>query len=113
VLLTNLAHRRVADPSVDRTVAPKTRFPPAACTSSGVRRDGSTAPLSYGEMSLGSDRAGPACRQPGVRRRAGRRRPDPVASIYRLIVRPALAEIVGDGRPWTVLMISLLSMPWR
>jgi hypothetical protein len=27
--------------------------------------------------------------------------------------RPALAEIVGDGRPWTVLMISLLSMPWR
>jgi hypothetical protein len=24
VLLTNLAHRRVADPSVDRTVAPKT-----------------------------------------------------------------------------------------
>ena len=33
--------------------------------------------------------------------------------IYRLIWRPALAEIVGDGRPWTVLMISLLSMPWR
>ena len=29
---------------------------------------------------------------------------------YRLIWRPALAEIVGDGRPWTVLMISLLSM---
>jgi hypothetical protein len=23
-----------------------------------------------------------------------------------------VAEIVGDGRPWTVLMISLLSMPW-
>jgi hypothetical protein len=39
-------------------------------------------------------------------------RPDR-ASFYRLIVRPALAEIVGDGRPWTVLMISLLSMPWR
>jgi hypothetical protein len=34
-------------------------------------------------------------------------------SIYRLITRPALAEMVGDGRPWTVLMISLLSMPWR
>jgi hypothetical protein len=32
-------------------------------------------------------------------------------SIYRLIMRPALAEIVGDGRPWTALMISLLSMP--
>jgi len=27
-------------------------------------------------------------------------------------MRPALAEMVGDGRPWTVLMISLLSMPW-
>jgi hypothetical protein len=24
-----------------------------------------------------------------------------------------LAEMVGDGRPWTVLMISELSMPWR
>jgi hypothetical protein len=34
-------------------------------------------------------------------------------SLYRLIRRPALAEIVGDGRPYTVLMISLLSMPWR
>jgi hypothetical protein len=32
-------------------------------------------------------------------------------SIYRLM-RPALAEIVGDGCPWTVLMVSLLSMPW-
>ena len=33
--------------------------------------------------------------------------------IYLLIWRPALAEMVGEGRPWTVLMISLLSMPWR
>jgi hypothetical protein len=33
--------------------------------------------------------------------------------LYRLIWRPALAEIVGDGRPRTVSMISLLSMPWR
>ena len=33
--------------------------------------------------------------------------------IYRLSWSPALAEIVGDGRPWTVLMISLLSMPCR
>ncbi len=32
---------------------------------------------------------------------------------YRLSWSPALAEIVGDGRPWTVLMISLLSMPCR
>jgi hypothetical protein len=24
-----------------------------------------------------------------------------------------LAEIVGEGRPWTVVMISLLSMPCR
>jgi len=32
---------------------------------------------------------------------------------YRLIWRLAVAEIVGDGRPWTVAMISLLSMPWR
>jgi hypothetical protein len=32
-------------------------------------------------------------------------------STYRLIWRLALAEIVGDGRPWTVLMILLRSMP--
>ena len=38
---------------------------------------------------------------------------DPMLTGYRLICRPAFAEIVGDGRPWTVLMISLLSMPWR
>ena len=46
--------------------------------------------------------------------RAGGRRADPVRTlIYRLIWRPALAEIVGDGRPCTVPMISLLSMPCR
>jgi hypothetical protein len=46
--------------------------------------------------------------------RAGAGGTDPVAAwIYRVIRRPALAEIVGDGRPWTVLMISLLSMPCR
>ena len=28
-------------------------------------------------------------------------------------LRPAVAEIVGDGRPWTVLVTSLLSMPCR
>jgi hypothetical protein len=43
----------------------------------------------------------------------GRRRPTRHLGRYRLICRPAVAEIVGDGRPWTVLMISLLSMPWR
>ena len=32
---------------------------------------------------------------------------------YHLSCSPALAEIVGDGRPWTVLMISLLSMRCR
>jgi len=31
--------------------------------------------------------------------------------MHRLIRSSALAEIVGDGRPCTVLMISLLSMP--
>jgi hypothetical protein len=34
-------------------------------------------------------------------------------SVYRLTSSPAVAEITGDGRPWTVLMISLLSMPCR
>jgi hypothetical protein len=33
--------------------------------------------------------------------------------IYRVIWSRAVAEIVGEGRPWTVLMISLLSMPCR
>ncbi len=56
----------------------------------------------------------PAIRQPKVFGRVGRPAPaDPTLVAYRLICRPALAEIVGDGRPWTVLMISLLSMPWR
>jgi hypothetical protein len=50
-----------------------------------------------------------------VRRRVGSLPPaDPIALFSKLpILRPALAEIVGDGRPWTVLKISLLSMPWR
>lgn len=38
---------------------------------------------------------------------------DPMRCCYRRSWRPALAEITGDGRPWTGLMISLLSMPWR
>jgi hypothetical protein len=33
--------------------------------------------------------------------------------LYRVICSPALAEITGDGRAWTVSMISALSMPWR
>jgi uncharacterized protein YbjT (DUF2867 family) len=37
----------------------------------------------------------------------------PLRFFELLIRRPALAEIVGDGRPWTVLTISLLSMPCR
>jgi hypothetical protein len=45
---------------------------------------------------------------------AGGRRRDSVAHCsYRLSWSPALAEIVGEGRPWTVLMISELSMPCR
>jgi hypothetical protein len=55
-----------------------------------------------------------ATRQPTVWAWVGRRAPtDQRAAGYRLMRRPALAEIVGDGRPWTVLMISELSMPWR
>jgi hypothetical protein len=34
-------------------------------------------------------------------------------SLYRLSWSPAVAEIVGRGRPWTVVMISELSMPCR
>src|SRR5947209_447379 len=54
----------------------------------------------------------PRMRQPGVWRRVGAAYAEPTrrAPIYRLIRRPALAEIVGDGRPWTVPMISLLSI---
>jgi hypothetical protein len=39
-----------------------------------------------------------------------RRRPIRLYCRYRLSLSPAVAEIVGDGRPWTVLMISLLSI---
>ena len=45
--------------------------------------------------------------------RPARAEPTRSRSIYESIWRPALAEIVGEGRPWTVLMISLLSMPCR
>ena len=46
--------------------------------------------------------------------RVGRQAPaDPALAGYRLIRSPAVAEIVGDGGPWTVPMISLLSMPCR
>jgi hypothetical protein len=63
--------------------------------------------------SLPGSASRPQFRQPKVFGRVGRQAPaDPAPSHYRLICRPALAEIVGDGRPWTVLMISLLSMPW-
>jgi hypothetical protein len=54
-----------------------------------------------------------ARRQPGVRTRSAGCPADRGVLRYRLICRPALAEIVGDRRRWTVLMISLLSMPWR
>jgi hypothetical protein len=64
--------------------------------------------------SLLAGNTGFAIRQPKVWARVGRQAPtDPAGADYRVIRRPALAEIVGDGRPWTVLMISLLSMPWR
>jgi hypothetical protein len=35
------------------------------------------------------------------------------ADSYLAIWRPALAEMTADGRPWTVSMISALSIPWR
>jgi hypothetical protein len=56
-----------------------------------------------------------ARRQAGVRPsgRSGGHGPTRSHSFYRLSWSPAVAEIVGDGRPWTVLMISLLSMPCR
>jgi hypothetical protein len=44
---------------------------------------------------------------------AGAGRADPVALDLSSHLEAALAEIVGEGRPWTVVMISLLSMPCR
>jgi len=85
--LAKLAHRRVAKLSVDRIVGQKTCFPSAACTSSGVQREGWTAPLSCSETSFGSDRSGPACRKLRNRRFAlssliggGCRSPKPIVS---------------------------------
>ena len=37
----------------------------------------------------------------------------PAFAGYRVRLRPAVAEIIGAGLEWTVLMISELSMPWR
>ena len=56
-----------------------------------------------------------AIRQTGVRLsgRSGKAPADPVALALSRQRSPALADIVGDGRPWTVLMISLLSIPCR
>jgi hypothetical protein len=49
----------------------------------------------------------------GYGRAAGMAKPTRSHSSDRFIWRPAVAEIVGEGRPWTALMISLLSMPCR
>ena len=57
---------RITASSTSRTTGPsarKTRFLSAACTSSGLRSEGSTPPLSRGKTFLGSDRTGPASRQ--------------------------------------------------
>jgi hypothetical protein len=56
------------------------------------------------------------CNSPAEGVQVGRRPPADLkllAAFYGLICSPALAEITGDGRPWTVSMISALSMPWR
>jgi hypothetical protein len=56
----------------------------------------------------------PSSRQPKVVGRVGRRAPaDSTITDLPSDLQAALAEIVGDGRPWTVLMISELSMSWR
>jgi hypothetical protein len=60
-------------------------------------------PDARGNTNAGLDRDHgdePAVRQPKVWPWVGRHSPtDPTAAGYRLIRRPALAEIVGDGRP--------------
>lgn len=50
-----------------------------------------------------------------ARMRVGRQwRPTPVFGLgYRVMCSPALAEMTGEGRWWTVSMISALSMPCR
>ena len=104
------------DASMLATVAPKHLLSLSDGTRDRVRCHQPAALLRFSEGSLGASRPGPAPRQPGVWAlgRPGGSRPRPGrAPIYRFIWRPALAEIVGDGRPWTVPMISLLSMPCR
>jgi hypothetical protein len=66
-------------------------------------------PSEAGLRRAGRDR--PARRQPKVQRVGPKALTDPPVAPLRLSFSPALAEIVGDGRPWTVLMISLLSIP--
>ena len=51
-------------------------------------------------------------------RRVRGKLPQPPASVrrvggYRAVLSPLLAEIIGACRPWTVSMISALSIPWR
>src|SRR5438046_8387122 len=91
------------------------RGAPAEGASAGTRLPGLDA---RGTTKPGLHREGVtglAVRQAGVwpSGRSGGHRPTRSHSFYRLNWSPAVAEIVGDGRPWTVLMISLLSMPCR
>jgi hypothetical protein len=53
------------------------------------RTEGRYSPLAYAQLALGA------------------------IFVLEFIVPETDAEIVGDGRPWTVLMISELSMPCR
>ena len=78
--------------------------------------EGATTPAPAQSGSATVDDNSPALRQPTVGR-VGRcvfGRPELLLErVYGLICSPALAEITGEGRPWTVSMISALSMPWR
>ena len=74
-----------------------------------LQRQNARATVKAGQTPL--PRRGLANRHTRVSRAGVARRPD--WAVYWLMVSPAVAEIVGDCRPWTVLTISALSIPWR
>jgi hypothetical protein len=85
--ISHLAHLGVTDPSVDRTRGPETCSSSAACTSSCLRRDGSTALLSRGERCLGRDR-----KRHAIRHQRGRPGLQAVRRRDRLVQTPGFVQ---------------------
>ncbi len=96
-------------------LSPRRHSPPDCHSSPYTQATKVAARDAFGETKAGTSRlmAFASFSPVGVGRPPGVGRPVGSTPSYRVICSPAVAEITGDGRPWTVSMISALSMPCR